>query len=259
MENILKNLIIKDFYSATTMHTKSNTKDTRINRNCWAIILKYEGETVYTCNNERYVSNADKPIVLPKGSSYSWVSNGDGDFISIEFDAELTYNGIFSFNYSGSSNLLNLFKKIEYRSFSPDSTTKLKNIRDIYDIIIKLIAAQKKNYIPTDKSSKLNPAMEYISQNFNSKIANDFLASLCGISTVYFRKLFTEVHNASPGEYIKMLRIKKAKEMLKSDFGSISDIAATLGYMSIYDFSRDFKKQVGLSPSKYIARHKSGV
>jgi YesN/AraC family two-component response regulator len=52
--------------------------------------------------------------------------------------------------------------------------------------------------------------------------------------------------------YVKKLKIKKAKEMLESDFGSISDIAHSLGYSNIYDFSRDFKKQVGVSPTKYI-------
>jgi len=39
--------------------------------------------------------------------------------------------------------------------------------------------------------------------------------------------------------------------MLNSDYGSISDIAQSLGYLNIYDFSRAFKKYVGISPSKY--------
>ena len=55
----------------------------------------------------------------------------------------------------------------------------------------------------------------------------------------------------SPISYVHELRIKKAKEMLKSDYGSITDIAQSLGYLNIYDFSRTFKKYVGISPSKY--------
>ena len=47
------------------------------------------------------------------------------------------------------------------------------------------------------------------------------------------------------------LKMKKAKEMLKSDYGSITDIAHFLGYLDIYDFSRVFKKHTGIPPSKY--------
>ena len=38
---------------------------------------------------------------------------------------------------------------------------------------------------------------------------------------------------------------KKAKEMLQCDYGSITDIALSLGYNNIYEFSKDFKKMQG--------------
>jgi len=80
---------------------------------------------------------------------------------------------------------------------------------------------------------------------------NEDLAKLTGLSTIYFRRLFTEVFGVSPIAYVHKLRIKKAKEMLKSDYGNITDIAQSLGYLNIYDFSRAFKKHTGISPSKY--------
>ncbi len=76
-----------------------------------------------------------------------------------------------------------------------------------------------------------------------------------GLSTVYFRKLFTQVYHTSPISYVKQLRISKAKEMPRSDFGTVTAVAMSLGYANIYDFSRDFKKQTGLSPTVYIRQH----
>ena len=51
--------------------------------------------------------------------------------------------------------------------------------------------------------------------------------------------------------------IKKAKEMLKSDYGSITDIAQSLGYFNIYDFSRAFKNIYHISPREW--RNKNQV
>ena len=71
------------------------------------------------------------------------------------------------------------------------------------------------------------------------------------MSYVYFRKLFKSVMGQSPIVYARSVRIRKAKEMLKGDYGSLSDVAYSLGYPSLYDFSRDFKKHTGVPPSKY--------
>ena len=131
---------------------------------------------------------------------------------------------------------------------------EIESIRDTYSILLMLMQQMQKmqkKYLPTEKASKIRPALEYIANNYNQNIKNDVLANLCNLSTVYFRKLFTEIMGNSPISYVHELRIKKAKEMLKSDYGSITDIAESLGYLNIYDFSRTFKKYTGVSPSKY--------
>ena len=108
-------------------------------------------------------------------------------------------------------------------------TTEIESIRDTYSILIALTKSAPKQYVPNEKQKKI----------------------VAGLSTVYFRKLFTDVCSVSPITYAHNLRIEKAKEMLKSDYGALSDVAISLGYSSIYDFSRDFKNHVGVSPSKY--------
>jgi AraC-like DNA-binding protein len=71
------------------------------------------------------------------------------------------------------------------------------------------------------------------------------------MSTVYFRELFHKVYGVSPMNYIQNLRIRRAKEMLRSDYSSITDIAFALGYNNIYEFSKAFKKHTGVPPTKY--------
>ncbi|HJA92399.1 MAG TPA: AraC family transcriptional regulator [Candidatus Eisenbergiella merdipullorum] len=251
-ENILSDLIINKVYSATTMYNETNARAKRINRSSWAILLKYEGETLYETKGKTYVSNRNKMVILPKGSSYNWICTKSGHYAVIEFESSRLYDKIIYFPDVNGDRLLKDFKELEYKRTVKKPLFEIESIRDAYSIILKLCEAERKIYVPTEKTEKLSPAIEYIAQNYHKNIKNDDLASLSGLSTVYFRKLFTEVYHISPIAYVHELRIKKAKEMLKSDYGSITDIAHSLGYLNIYDFSRDFKKHTGVSPSKYV-------
>lgn len=249
--DILSDLVITKIYSASTMYTEKNTKIKRNNRSRWAIVIKYEGETVYYANGKQYVSNVNNLVILPKGCSYEWRCTYSGHFSIIEFESELVYDKIFSFPVKNSEKILNLFKEVEYKRTLKKPMYEAESIRDAYSIILLLAQSMPKKYLPSEKLSKISPAIDYIAKNYNKDIKNDELARLTGLSTVYFRKLFTEIIGTSPIAYVHELRIKKAKEMLKSDYGSVTDIAHSLGYLNIYDFSRAFKKHTGISPSKY--------
>ena len=160
-------------------------------------------------------------------------------------------NDIFTFPINNSEKILKLFKELEYKRTLKKQMYKVESIRDTYSILLMLTQLMRKNYFPVEKINKISPALEYIAKNYSKNIKNDVLANLCNLSTVYFRKLFSETMGISPIAYVHELRIKKAKEMLKSDYSSITDIAESLGYLNIYDFSRTFKKHTGITPSKY--------
>lgn len=249
--DILSNLIITKVNSATTMYTEKNTKTQKNNRPRWAIVIKYEGETVYVSKGKTYLSDINNLVILPKGCSYEWYCTNSGHFAIIEFESEVVCDEIFKFPVNNSEKILRLFKELEYKRTLKKPMYEAESIRDTYSILLMLTQTMSKKYLPAEKLNKISPALDYIAKNYNTDIKNDDLARLTGISTVYFRKLFTEVVGTSPITYIHELRIKKAKEMLKSDYSSIAEIAQSLGYLNIYDFSRAFKKHVGISPSKY--------
>lgn len=249
--NVLSDLIITKILFASTMYNKKEAENKRTNRERWAIISKYEGETIYSSCGKQYVSNKNNLVILPKGCSYKWKCTKSGHYSVIEFESELTYDEIMIFPVKNSEKILKIFKNLETARMRNDDISRLESMRDIYTILSTLAASEPKKYLPSEKQHKIAPAVNYITENYNIKIKNDELAALVGVSTVYFRKIFTDVYGQSPIDYIRALRIQKAKEMLKSDYGSISDVAEALGYQNIYDFSRTFKKLVGVSPKNF--------
>ena len=250
-ESVLTDLVISKVFSVANLYSPEGKKGKRINRDCWAVIMKYEGETHYLSDGQKYISDINHPVILPKGCTYDWNCTKAGRFYSIEFECESSFREPIPFTLTTGDQLLKKFKELEYRRNLKASTIQLESIRDTYSILLALIKSQSDNYVPTTKKDKLAPAIEYISQNYNQKIANRQLAEITGLSTVYFRKLFTQAYGISPIVYTQNLRIEKAKELLKSDYGTLSDLAISLGYTSLYDFSRAFKKHTGVAPSRY--------
>ena len=248
---ILSSLVITDVRSTSPMYNAENTRLRRVDRPCWAIIIKYEGETIYSFGKDRIVSDINNIVILPKGSDYTWQCTESGHFISVEFDCDVTLPEPIGLSVKRGERILNMLKALEHKRSVGGSAARLESIRDTYSIILELLRSCDEKYIPDSKRQKIAPAVEYITHHYDESITNDTLAAVSGMSTVYFRKLFTEVMGVSPISYARQMRIEKAKEMLRSDYGSLTDVAYTLGYPSLYDFSRDFKKHTGVSPSRY--------
>lgn len=95
----------------------------------------------------------------------------------------------------------------------------------------------------------LAQALEYIHNHFtDGAVSVEKLASLCGMSDTYFRKLFVAEHGITPQRYISRLRLTTASELLQSGYYTVSEIASRCGFNNINYFSTFIKKETGLSP-----------
>ena len=248
---ILEEIKINRVLTAISSYNETNAKKSRHDRPCWAMILKYEGETQYTCGGKKYISNPSNPILLPKGVNYDWHCTESGHFMSIEFDCDAEYNSPILFSTKNHDKLLKTMKSIEYKMTLKQPFYMLECIELTYSVLNLLIHEKMKAYVPSKKQKKLEGVFEYIINNIDKKMTNDMLSEIAGMPTVTFRKLFTEVYGMPPMSYVSYMRVEKAKQLLLCDRGSISEIAQTLGYPSIYDFSRSFKRHTGISPKNY--------
>jgi AraC-like DNA-binding protein len=68
------------------------------------------------------------------------------------------------------------------------------------------------------------------------------------MSVSTFHHNFKAVTSASPVQYLKSIRLHKARMMLVQDGLNVGAVAERVGYVSASQFSRDFKRLFGNSP-----------
>ena len=98
---------------------------------------------------------------------------------------------------------------------------------------------------------KIQPAVSYIRRHYREKISIAHLAEICYLSQSQLRRLFQAEMGQSPVEMKNQLLAKAACDMLRSTENSVGEIAESLGFETIYAFSRFFKQAQGVSPRAY--------
>lgn len=97
----------------------------------------------------------------------------------------------------------------------------------------------------------IRKAVAYLQTHLEEKIQLSELAKELHLSERNFRKRFTEEMGVSPKAYLQTARLQRARELLRAGEQSINEISEAVGYYSQFQFSRDFKKEFGLTPSAY--------
>ena len=98
-------------------------------------------------------------------------------------------------------------------------------------------------------------AVEFIEGNLGNRISVARVAEASYISVSHLQSLFSRTFHLSIGEYIAKRRLCLAAHYLTSTEISITDIAFDFGYKNVESFSRAFKKQFLLMPSRYRKEH----
>lgn len=101
------------------------------------------------------------------------------------------------------------------------------------------------------ETGAIGSALGYVEEHYAEPIRIQVLAEACGLSETHFRRLFGEVLNMSPGEYINLIRIQKACELLCNSDDSMEQIAEKTGFATQSSFSRNFVKLVGVPPYRW--------
>lgn len=101
---------------------------------------------------------------------------------------------------------------------------------------------------------KMRMALSYIHRNYKQHISLSEIAELLDMQPPSVVKLFKELINKKPLEYINSYRINCAQEMLKEGRNSVTSVALECGFTDVSYFTKVFKKYTDQTPRQFITK-----
>lgn len=101
----------------------------------------------------------------------------------------------------------------------------------------------------------LNRARDIVEENMpDGSFGVQDLASEFALSSRQLQRRLRETVDQSPVEFIRMMRLQRAAQLLEGHFGNVSEVAYSVGFTSLSYFAKCFREQFGLSPSEFKAK-----
>jgi AraC-like DNA-binding protein len=104
------------------------------------------------------------------------------------------------------------------------------------------------------QSNHIEKAISWMLDNFREPLSVENLANKSNMATSTFHKYFKEITTISPLQYQKRLRFAEAQRLMLSEKMNVTQAAASVGYESPTQFSREYKRLFGDSPQKDIIK-----
>jgi len=98
--------------------------------------------------------------------------------------------------------------------------------------------------------SQIDNCLQYIHQNYKEVITVKKLAKISSMSEPSFYRSFKIVTGDSPMQYLKKIRLSYARGLIVKNNLRVNEAAAEVGYDSVSQFSREFKRHFKVSPSQ---------
>ncbi|MFB2561982.1 AraC family transcriptional regulator N-terminal domain-containing protein [Rhizobium sp. IMFF44] len=107
-------------------------------------------------------------------------------------------------------------------------------------------------------SGKIVRSLARLRETYSSEISVAALAREAGMSVPSYHVHFKALTGSSPMQYVKAIRLHEARLMIARQSGTIAEVAASVGYASAAQFSRDFKRHFRRTASeeaKWVRQH----
>ena len=219
-------------------------------------IMTLSGMGKLELNGKSHILNQGKLIFYKKGVPCSYNPLTD--------DWRICF---ISFNGSSADKLLQHYGFGDANLFDDDylngllldickSADKTINEEELSELLYNFINETGSSVLNIYKPKPLVKALRYIVNNYTQSSLNiSKIVEVSGTSTTKLFKMFKQMENVSPAQYLINLRMNHAKALLMSTTHSVNDIAQTVGYETANYFSSAFRHHVGMAPLAFRKKY----
>lgn len=243
------NLVLQDFYNATgTRIELFNDAFVPISSSQQAMCDYCRGIQA----NARHQSSctAFDRILLQKSRESGKTEQAICPFGLLNIVSPIRYNGVvLGYLFFGQLKTQELVVSDSYAQLPLTSATKIDSISHLASILIGHILAE--NMLGPDTDEPLQKAVAYIHTNLDQNISIRQLASQIHVSKNLLYRRFHQKFGCTIGEYINKKRVEQSLDLLSNTNMTMEEISQFVGFSSASYYTRNFKKQMGITPLKY--------
>jgi AraC-like DNA-binding protein len=239
------------------------------------------GNGIFECNSVPYHVKSGDLVIVNSGELHCGYSISDVfsyyfiivnpallqssfiDTCDIKYIAPITQNLIMFKNLINNDiAIMDCINRIidEYDSKRMGYELSIKS--DVYRTLVLLMRDHIRNILETNvydskkrEMERLRPVFDYIEENYDEKITGLYLSKMINISHYHFCHIFKEITNKTVTEYINVIRINKAIDLLFDTSMNITEVALATGFNDINYFIRQFKKYMDIPPSAFRIKY----
>ena len=235
-------------------------------------------DCILNINNTSYTLTPGTIVIVPPGIKYLFEINSTVEVISINFDYTQNHAHITNEIEPFEEQCFDFSKIIEICTFEThpflsepvvvhnmsylhDDINKILDefsykkqlYKEVSSSVFKKIIYEIVRHITFDNNSSesVNLILDYIHKHYNEEIDNHFLSSIVGYHPYHLNRLMKIYTGTTIKQYIINYRIELAKRYLRETNIQISKISEICGYLNFSNFSTEFKRKTGLTPSVY--------
>ena len=132
--------------------------------------------------------------------------------------------------------------------------------------ILSIVARKYNKSIVTEKNNILGKHKEVIvgiidtlAKNPQKRMYIEEASEMANMSPTHFSYVFKQITGRTFMEYVRFLKISRARELLLETKKTVKEISALLGFEDVAYFDRVFKKEVGITPVQFRKVQKNNM